>query len=129
MASDGKGSNGAASQPPPLPYIPSAVAPTSTAAVASPRPEDFVIPVIVTSEHCFGSAGCNYKYTINPQYISSNPLPDKTTVVFSVTGGDEDQVGSSTIDKKGTATFQRESSLQGQEGAQLTAKATQVLPY
>lgn len=105
-------------------------APTSTATPIAepPVPADFVIGVIVTEQKCFGSAGCIFHYTINPQYISTKPLPDKTTVVFTVTGGDQDQVGNFTIDANGTATFDRETSISGQENANLKATVTQVIP-
>jgi hypothetical protein len=102
-------------------------APTTTNA-ASPVPVDFVVGVIITEQKCLGSAGCNYRYTINPQYISANPLPDKTTVVFTVTGGEQDQVGNFTVDKDGTATFDRQTSISGREGADLRATVTQVIP-
>ena len=41
------------------------------------------VGVIITEQKCFGSAGCNYRYTINPQYISAKPLRGKTTVVLT----------------------------------------------
>lgn len=93
-----------------------------------PTAADFVVGVVVTQQKCYGSAGCNYRYTINPQYISAKPLPDKTTVIFKVTGGDQDQVGNFTIDADGTATFDRETGISGPEGADLRATVTQVLP-
>ncbi|WP_249383634.1 hypothetical protein [Mycobacterium sp. DBP42] len=102
-------------------FTPSPVATPPTAA-------DFVVGVVVTEQKCFGSAGCIYHYTINPQYLSTKPLPDKTTVIFKVTGGDQDQVGNFTIDDGGTATFDRESTIDGPEGADLQATVTQVLP-
>lgn len=96
-------------------------------AALPPTPADFVIGVVVTEQKCYGSAGCNYRYTINPQYVSSKPLPEKTTVVFKVTGGDQDQVGNFTIDGDGTATFDRETGISGPEGADLQATVTQIL--
>lgn len=101
---------------------------SSTPATAPPSPSDFIVGVIVTEQRCFGSAGCNYRYTINPQYISTQPLPDKTTVVFTVTGGEQDQVGNFTIDADGTATFDRETRISGEENANLQATVTQVIP-
>lgn len=121
------GSTSAATTTTTAPYYSSA--PTTASSAPLPTPDQFFIQVIVTSKNCFGSAGCNYEYTINPQYFSLNPLPKKSTVIYTVTGGDQDQVGSFTIDQNGTATFQRENTLQGPDGAQLEAKATQVLPY
>ncbi|MCX8557996.1 hypothetical protein OS121_23385 [Mycolicibacterium mucogenicum] len=106
----------------------SAITTPTRSKVAPPTPADFIVGVIITEQKCFGSAGCNYHYTINPQYISAKPLPDKTTVVFTVTGGDQDQVGNFTIDASGTATFDRETSISGQENANLKATVTQVIP-
>lgn len=105
-----------------------APSPVAETTVAPPVPADFVIGVIVTEQKCFGSAGCSYRYTINPQYLSAKPLPDKTTVVFKVTGGDQDQIGNFTIDGDGTATFDRETRIDGPDGADLQATVTQVIP-
>lgn len=101
---------------------------SSTPSAAPPTPADFVVGVIITEQKCFGSAGCNYRYTINPQYIGTKPLPDKTTVVYSVTGGEQDQVGNFTLDSTGTATFDRETGISGEESANLRATVTQVIP-
>lgn len=101
---------------------------TPSPVATPPTAADFVVGVVVTEQKCFGSAGCIYHYTINPQYLSTKPLPDKTTVIFKVTGGDQDQVGNFTIDDGGTATFDRESTIDGPEGADLQATVTQVLP-
>lgn len=84
--------------------------------------------MIITEQKCFGSAGCNYRYTISPQYVSAKPLPDKTTVVFTVTEGEQDQIGNFTIDSDGTAAFDRETSISGPENANLRATVTQVIP-
>lgn len=101
---------------------------TPSPAALPPTPADFVIDVVITEQKCFGSAGCIYHYTINPRYISAKPLPDKTTVIFKVTGGDQDQVGNFTIDGDSTATFDRETVIDGPEGAHLQATVTQILP-
>ncbi|WP_286174825.1 hypothetical protein [Mycobacterium sp. DL99] len=101
---------------------------TPSPAALPPTPADFVVGVVVTEQKCYGSAGCNYRYTISPRYVSTKPLPDKTTVIFKVTGGDQDQVGNFTIDADGTATFDRETGISGPEGADLQATVTQVLP-
>ncbi|MBU9764634.1 hypothetical protein FR943_12340 [Mycobacterium sp. TNTM28] len=101
---------------------------TSTpSAVLPPTTADFDVDVIITEQKCFGSAGCSYQYTINPRYTGAKPLPDKTTVVFTVTGGEQDQIGNFTIAADGTATFDRETSIDGPEGADLQATVTQVL--
>ncbi|MGX9672049.1 hypothetical protein [Mycobacterium sp. HM-7] len=81
----------------------------------------------MTDQKCFGSAGCNYRYTIDPHYTGTVPLPTKTTVVFKVTGGDQSQIGNFTIDSSGTATFDRETGISGPEGADLQAVVTQII--
>lgn len=106
----------------------SAAPTTTTPMAAPPTPADFNVGVIVTEQKCFGSAGCNYRYTINPQHVSAKPLPAKTTVVFKVTGGDQAQIGNFTIDADGTATFNGESSISGPENTTLQASVTQVIP-
>ncbi|GCA98519.1 hypothetical protein NCCNTM_21540 [Mycolicibacterium sp. NCC-Tsukiji] len=99
----------------------------SVSEVASPRPGDFRVDVLVTEQKCFGSAGCSYHYTIDPHYTGTAALPTKTTVVFKVTGGDQTQIGNFSIDKNGTATFDRETTIDGPEGANLQATVTQVI--
>lgn len=103
--------------------------PTSTTSPAPviPKPSDFVIGINVTGQQCFGSAGCNYRFRINPQYVGLTPLPDTLTVVYKVSGGDEDQIANFTIKSDGTATIDSDSLIQGPAGAQLAAVATQVL--
>jgi len=100
---------------------------STTPPVALPTPADFLVEVIITEQKCFGSAGCNYRYTIDPHYVSAKPLPEKTTVIFTVTGGDQDQVGNFTIDAEGTARFDRETSISGAENANLQATVTRVV--
>lgn len=120
MSTDSRGASILGNSQPP-------VGTTSTAKVAAPRPIDFRIGVLVTEQKCFGSAGCNYRYTIEPHYTGTGPLPAKTTVVFKVTGGDQPQIGNFSIDSSGTATFDRETRISGPEGADLQAVVTQVI--
>lgn len=101
---------------------------TPTTPVAPPTAADFIIGVVVTEQKCFGSAGCNYHFTINPQYVDTKELPPKTIVIYKITGGgDQDQIGNFTIDKVGMATFDRESTISGTAGANLQAIVTSVL--
>jgi hypothetical protein len=57
----------------------------------------------------------------------TRPLAGQTTVVFTVTGGDQDQIGNFTIDRDGTATFDKETSISGPEGADLRATVSRVM--
>lgn len=103
---------------------------TSSAAPLPPlTPADFAIKVIVLEKKCFGSAGCNLTYTIDPSYVATGPreLTD-ATVVYNVTGGEQDQVGNMRIDKQGTMHFDRQTRISAEDGAVLTATVTAVIP-
>jgi hypothetical protein len=97
-------------------------------AAYTPVPSDFVVGVIEMERKCFGSAGCSVTYTINPQYVGSGDLPDKTTVIYKVLGGEDPQTGNFTIDQDGTATFDREARISTDQNSTLTAQVVQVIP-
>ncbi len=79
--SDGKPAPATTAKPP---------RPTTTAEPLPPAPTDFVIGIIETERSCFGSAGCNISYRIDPQYIGATPLsPGRSyTVIYEVRGGE-----------------------------------------
>jgi hypothetical protein len=60
----------------------------------APEPGDSRVDVIVTGKQCFGPASCIYHYDIDPWPTDSYPpqLPGHTamTVIYTVTGGDQD---------------------------------------
>jgi hypothetical protein len=68
----------------------SAAVPTySPPPIALPTPEDFTIDVKILEKQCFGSAGCNVVYQIDPTYTGATPLTGRTlTVVYEVTGSE-----------------------------------------
>jgi hypothetical protein len=77
---------------------PTTAGPTTTAAPTTtappphkPTPEDFKLELIETSRSCFGSAGCNVKYKIEPTYVGPSNLDVSRsyTVIYEVTGGDD----------------------------------------
>jgi hypothetical protein len=83
-------------------------APSTTTSVApasyAPTAADFTVGVVITVKHCFGSYGCNYTYHVDPTYVGIRPLPHKNlTVVFEVTGGQENQTDNFTVDKNGVS--------------------------
>jgi hypothetical protein len=94
-----------------------------------PVPADFRIEVVVTSKKCFGSAGCSYQYEIDPTYTNPTPMSQGTTytVVYTVTGGDQDQIGKFTIDSSGTARYDTNVGIDGQDGTTFRATATRVM--
>jgi hypothetical protein len=112
-----------------------AVAPTTEEAPdIYPTPMDFKIDVIVTKENCFGTAGCNITYEIDPNYVGTRPIKTMTKkryrVLYEINGGDSPQSNSFVVtngtsvhgDKSGTI------STSGEEAPTLTATATRVIP-
>lgn len=97
-------------------------------AAAKPTPADFTISVVVLEQKCFGSAGCNYRYTIDPKYNGRLPLASNVTVVYSLSGGDSEEVGNFTVDRQGIATVDKKESISGPQGSELVATATRVMP-
>jgi hypothetical protein len=63
-----------------------------------PSPNDIKIHVTIISKNCFGSAGCNVSYEIDPQYVGTAPLPkSEFRVIYQITGGDSPQTDSLTV--------------------------------
>jgi hypothetical protein len=104
--------------------------PTTEATVTDPTPADFRIDVVVTSKHCFGSAGCNLEYDVDLTYAGTTPLdPDGTwTLIYEVDGGkDGPQIENLTLTGDGKATVPQDESISTSSGsAVLTAHVTSV---
>ena len=95
----------------------------------TPEPADFRIDVIVTSKECFSPASCVYHYAIDPWPTASYPPQyddTKLTVIYTVTGGDQDQVGNYTV-KGDVMTRDMDAVVLGPDGATFTATVTQVI--
>lgn len=105
-----------------------ASAPATTAAYV-PQPTDFTVVVDVLKRECFGSAGCDITYRVQPTY--HGPTLDQSqqyTVTYQLTGAqDGASVGSFTL-QGGTAEVEQEDIAQTPNSAtKLTAQVTQVL--
>lgn len=61
---------------------------TTTAPYDDPRPEDFTIEVIVLSESCFGSAGCNVTFEIEVGWLVRLDPSVTYQLTYEVTGSD-----------------------------------------
>ena len=69
----------------------------------SPKPEDFILHVKILEKDCFGSAGCNLTYKIEPAYTGPALEPGaRWDVTYEITGGDDDEI--STFEFGGTDT-------------------------
>lgn len=69
--------------------------PSTPAATTAPRgrlpaPKDFTISIRVLGKACFGSAGCNITYRVEPTYRFAGSAATTTpvTVIYEVTGGE-----------------------------------------
>lgn len=101
---------------------------TTTTVAYTPQPTDFAIEIIETRRACFGSAGCNVTYTINPTYVGTS-LPDRSksyTIIYDVVGTEDPTTGSVKLSGD-TFTFQEENSTSVPAGAVLSAVVTRVL--
>jgi hypothetical protein len=91
-------------------------------------PSDFTIKLRIKSKECFGSAGCDLTYQINPQYNGVEDISSGTwEVTYEVRGGqDGPQVNTFTLDN-GQASFDDSESIQtASSGTKLRAKVTSV---
>jgi hypothetical protein len=94
-----------------------------------PAASDFIIDVKVLTTACFGSAGCNVTYQIDPTYIGTSPLAEQTfTVIDEVSGGEDGpQINNFTVNGDSSPSFQRQEFIStSSPGATLKAKATSI---
>lgn len=93
-----------------------------------PATSDFAIDVKVMKKSCFGSAGCNVTYQIDPRYTGTASLDGHTyTVVYEITGGEDGpQINNFTI-RNGAASYPTTERIgTSSSKAALTAKVTSV---
>lgn len=102
----------------------------SPAVTFNAEPSDFTIGIKIREKQCFGSAGCNITYRINPSYTGTEPLPDTGVIEISytVTGDESGPIQNTfTIDGEGAARFDKEESASTKANSvKLKAKATDV---
>jgi hypothetical protein len=91
-----------------------------------PRPANFRLQVIKTSDKCFGSAGCSVEYRIVPTWVGPGSAPTSAsyTLLYEVIGLDSPQSGSIAVTN---GRFATESGSGDDQGNTLTARVTQVL--
>jgi hypothetical protein len=94
-----------------------------------PTPEQFKLDVVIVEKDCFGSAGCNVMYDIDPTYTGPESLQGTSfTVVYQIDGGDEPQTGNFTV-TNGKTSGHRDLIDTPSASSTLAAVATKVLPY
>jgi hypothetical protein len=102
---------------------------TTTDSGVLPRPADFQIKVIETKRDCFGDVGCNIEYEIDPIYIGSATLTNKTFRVFySINGGENPKSDSFTVSGGSRMHYDKTGYLSTDSNyATITATVTQVV--
>lgn len=94
-----------------------------------PDPSDVKIRVKVLEKECFGSAGCNLTYRIEPEYTGTATLPDDRTIsiIYEVRGGEDGpQINTFTITGDNAEFDAEENISTSSSSKKLTAKATEV---
>jgi hypothetical protein len=104
----------------------SALAAAQAAAAAPPPPEAFTIGILVLEKKCFGSAGCNVVFRIDPSFTGTGSAKN-LEVTYEVVGGEDPLTNTFTIDSAGTASFSdRETLSTRSNGAELSAHVVNV---
>lgn len=104
---------------------------SDTAAVDSsgytPTKADFTLGVKILSKQCFGSAGCNIEFRIQPAYIG-DPLSDSQTteVTYKIAGSQDEYSNSFTMTGTDASVQETESVSTASSTTKLTAKVTDV---
>lgn len=93
------------------------------------QPSDFEISLKILRKKCFGSAGCNVTYRIDPTYVGIEPIPDTGTVeVTYVVKGleDGDAINTFTIEGEKASYQSEEDGSVASSKTKLTGKVTAV---
>lgn len=73
------------------------------------RPRDFKFGVKIREKECFGSAGCNVVYQINPRYIGADDLSEGTwDITYRITGPEDGPALNTMRLEDGTFSFDEE---------------------
>jgi len=95
-------------------------------ALPPPAPTDFAIEVIELERSCFGSAGCNVRYTISPTYVGTALPEGEFEVLYDVAGADQAKSDSFTV-RDGQFSDISDVMVSAPECGVLTATPTRVL--
>lgn len=93
-------------------------------------PDDFKVGIKILEKQCFGSAGCNVTFRIDPQYLGFEPIPDEAIVevIYEVRGGEDSPWINNFTITGGQAEFDSEEfTSTSSSSAKLTAEATEVI--
>lgn len=102
---------------------------TEAPARYKPHRADWKIAIKIKKKQCFGSAGCNVTFRINPNYVGDQQLPDSGTieVTYVVKGDESGPITNSFTVEDGSASYDGEEFASTPRAAtKLTAKVTEV---
>lgn len=107
-----------------------AAAPTTKAPSRTPvTAADFRIDTTVLKKKCFGSAGCNVTYTIDPTFLGvTGALEGRSfKVIYEVTGGEDPEIGNFSLTGTNMRYAESSSISTPSSDAVLTAQVTSVV--
>lgn len=99
---------------------------TTNSAYPELKPEDIKVGLKVTKKQCFGSAGCNVTYQIEPSSSAVLDPAGKWQITYSVKGLEDEQINTFTLDGDGTVHFAPETGTTTSSKSKLTAEVTDV---
>lgn len=108
----------------------SAAAPTTKVPSRTPvTAADFRIDTTVLTKKCFGSAGCNVTYTIDPTFLGdTRDLEGRSfKVIYEVTGGEDPEIGNFSLTGTNMRYTESSSISTPSSDAVLTAQVTSVV--
>ncbi|GAA1987098.1 hypothetical protein GCM10009817_30760 [Terrabacter lapilli] len=103
--------------------------PAPPAATFEGKAADFQIGIKILRKKCFGSAGCNVTYRIDPKYVGLADIPDTGTieVTYAVKGFEDGEAVNTFTIEDGQASFDSEErGTVPSSGTKLSARATDV---
>jgi hypothetical protein len=108
---------------------PTTTTPPTTVGAYTPTPADFQIEIIETERSCFGSAGCNVGYKINPTYTGAQHADPKRTftVIYEITGGDDPKTANFTLTGEKWQQFGSQAHISTPTNPTLAATVTRVV--
>lgn len=103
-----------------------ATSPSPTPPPHEVAPADFKIGVVITKKTCFGSAGCNVSYHIDPQYVGPGTLSGDYSVTYEMSGLEDTSINTFTITGTTASYDKEETGSTTSSKSVLSAKVTAV---
>lgn len=93
----------------------------------TPTKSDFKLSLKILSKECFGSAGCDISFRVEPAYSGDEFDPSKTAeVTYEIIGSEDDYTNTFTMTGDTNASVDREESVQTGTAGKISVKITDV---